>query len=139
MRGSHRRGGLGLAGDGATIAANWFAPFSSRRGITHSLSWQARCKKRTGENAEKGKDGMTLPLCRQKDGGKKIGAEYLSSGLFFSLLIFWRNDRNLVQFGAIWCNLVQSGAIPRRELQSGCGMIAPAFVKIAPEFLAPPA
>jgi hypothetical protein len=23
------------------------------------------------------------------------------------------------QFGAIWCNLVQSGAIPRRELQSG--------------------
>jgi len=33
-----------------------------------------------------------------------IGAEYLSSGLVFSFLIFWRN---LVQFGAIWCNLVQ--------------------------------
>jgi hypothetical protein len=26
-----------------------------------------------------------------------------------------------VQFGAIWCNLVQSGAIPRQELQSGRG------------------
>jgi hypothetical protein len=35
-----------------------------------------------------------------------IGAEYLSSGLVFSFLIFWRN-RNLVQSGAIWCNLVQ--------------------------------
>jgi hypothetical protein len=68
-----------------------------------------------------------------------IGAEYLSSGLFFSFLIFWRNDRNLVQSGAIWCNLVQSGAIPRRELQSGCGRIAPAFVKIAPDGIAPSA
>jgi hypothetical protein len=67
-----------------------------------------------------------------------LGAEYLSSGLVFSLLIFWRN-RNLVQFGAIWCNLVQSGAIPRRELQSGCGRIAPAFVKIAPDGIALPA
>ena len=43
------------------------------------------------------------------------------------------------QSGAIWCNLVQSGAIPRRELQSGCGRIAPAFVKIAPDGIAPPA
>jgi hypothetical protein len=57
-----------------------------------------------------------------------IGAEYLSSGLVFSLLIFWRNR-----------NLVQSGAIPRRELQSGCGRIAPAFVKIAPIGIAPSA
>jgi hypothetical protein len=40
---------------------------------------------------------------------------------------------------AIWCNLVQFGAIPGRELQSGCGMIAPAFVKIAPDGIAPPA
>jgi len=67
-----------------------------------------------------------------------IGAEYLSSGLVFSLWIFWRN-RNLVQFGAIWCNLVQSGAIPRGELQFGCGRIAPAFVKIAPDGIAPSA
>jgi hypothetical protein len=29
------------------------------------------------------------------------------------------SDRNLVQFGAIWCNLVQFGAIPGRELQFG--------------------
>jgi hypothetical protein len=55
--------------------------------------------------------GTPLTLCRQKDGTKKIGAEYLSSGLVFSFLIFWRNDRNLVQFGAIWCNLVQFGAM----------------------------
>ena len=45
----------------------------------------------------------------------------------------------LVQSGAIWCNLVQFGAIPRRELQSGCGRIAPAFVKIAPDGIAPSA
>jgi hypothetical protein len=64
-----------------------------------------------------------------------IGAEYLSSGLVFSLFDFLAQP----QFGAIWCNLVQSGAIPRRELQSGCGMIAPAFAKIAPDGIAPPA
>jgi hypothetical protein len=49
------------------------------------------------------------------------------------------SDRNLVQFGAIWCNLVQFGAIPGRELQSGCGRIALAFVKIAPDGIALPA
>jgi hypothetical protein len=43
------------------------------------------------------------------------------------------------QFGAIWCNLVQFSAIPRRELQSGCGRIALAFVKIAPDGIALPA
>jgi hypothetical protein len=43
MRGSQRRGGLGLAGVGATVTVIWFAPFSPRRGITQSQSWQARC------------------------------------------------------------------------------------------------
>jgi hypothetical protein len=61
-----------------------------------------------------------------------IGAEYLSSGLFFSFLIFWRNNRNLVQFGAIWCNSTPGVAVR-------LGRIAPAFVKIAPDGIAPPA
>jgi hypothetical protein len=74
------------------------------------------------KRAGKGGSGVQ-PLCFQGQepgrlchfAGKKMEAEYLSSGLVFSFLIFWRNDRNLVQFGAI----------PRRELQSGCGRIAP--------------
>jgi hypothetical protein len=45
----------------------------------------------------------------------------------------------LVQFGAIWCNLVQSGAIPRDELQSGCGGIAPFFSELRHTFLTLPA
>jgi hypothetical protein len=60
-----------------------------------------------------------------------LGAEYLSSGLVFSFLIFWRN-RNLVQFGAIWRNSSPGVAVR-------LGRIAPAFVKIAPDGIAPSA